>query len=206
MRPAPRSTFGTRIPCCLALLTVPLVGCGASASPQALPSSFDDPPAAVRPVGEVDPATMTPATLEVGTEKGLARALVARFLEALAARDEQALLDCLGDVVFQVSPYISLRTRAKADLVSAWLEAFERRGRYTAIRRGTDIADVEALTIEPLGAAVIGTTLPSGLDATDLLVTLPLSPDGERAVRALFGWTTGRMVIRLAPTPRIVGI
>jgi hypothetical protein len=184
--------------------------CARPASPAATPrppSTAIDPPV-YTPPAQANGAPGAPVGLTVASGFGEARRAGLELLGAVVRGDAGAMSRLLAGEVARVLPRIGPVDRDREHVIAyALVEA--RRRELDAIASVDDLIGAAPIEVTPL-SAFLGAreALPEGLRASDLVVSVPLSELGGRALRRVLpGWMQrGRLIVRLGPEPRIVGL
>jgi hypothetical protein len=187
--------------------TLPLqTGCAAAAASQPSTVAFsthaDPPPYTPEPSDQ--PTAGETTGIAASDARDQARAVVARFIDAVQASDQGELERLFADPITPMGRRREPRIQEREALIAFVLEAAQQQpGPAVGVQ---EIANLRDLSVTPLSESY-GEDLPTGLAPTDLLVTFPVDPQGGRNLRAALGWlANGMMVIRPGRQPRIVGI
>lgn len=161
------------------------------------PSTAWDPPAWSPPPHD-EPVAGTTAGASASGGHDQPRWVLLRFLRAIRDGDEAALEELLAD------PVVSTRLRERPR--RWWIDRLtqDRRrgpGDDAPVERMVAVRQLEVRALEELGST------PPGLRGSDLMVRVPLEPDGRRWLGPLLFWRgRGRLLVRPGPEPKIVGL
>jgi len=139
-----------------------------------------------------------------------ARSMALRFLEALLAGERESMERLLGDRVALAQPRLTAPTRQRDDVLVIAMHPGRRRvlDPTTTLESLIDVEGLEANTLEGETGDRTGRGLPQGMEGTDVVLTVPLTPVGRRVLPMLLpGWRQeGKLIVRGGADPRIVGI
>lgn len=195
-------------------LAISIAGCGAP--------SVDAPIEDVRaasdelPASDRDPLHYTPpATTAGGTDVAVAlaasggedqaRQMLPTLLNALRDADQAALERIFADEVATVR-----RSDQRGQQRSTLIDRILAYARRQAIPPDLDVdhlVDLANVRVTRAGQFWQGRPMPGLVRPTDLVVEVPLLPEGRGALRALLGWDMrGHLVVRPGRDPRIVAM
>ncbi len=139
-----------------------------------------------------------------------ARSMAIRFLEALVSGEREGMERLLGDRVALAQPRLTAPTRQRDDVLVIAMHPARRQAidASTTLDSLIEIDSLEANTLEGETGDRSGRGLPQGMEGTDVVLTVPLTPTGRRVLpRLLPGWRQeGKVIVRGGADPRIVGI
>ena len=193
----------------LVFLGALLAGCAGTAPAPALPPVTDaDPLPHPPPPAERVMVGRGPTGLAMSGGFDEARALGLRFLEAVIAGQRDEMDRLLAERVALTQPRLTAATRSRTEVLQSVLAPARRRGVQSTATLESLVA-VDLVRATTLGAeSEPNQRLPHGLDADDVVLTIPLTNDGQRALRMMLpGWrSTGKIIVRGGASPRIVGL
>jgi hypothetical protein len=191
-------------------LTLALAGCAHAPTQPVLagpPSTAADPPPYV-PRAQASGRPGAPVGLAVASGSGEARQAAIGLLHALVESDTAGMRRLLDERVARALPRVGPADRERAEVI-AYTLVESRRGALGPTVALQDLLGDERLEVAPLTTVIDAEGgLPEGLRATDLVVSVPLSDLGRRALRRVLpGWgIRGRVIVRLGAEPRVVGL
>ncbi|MEM9074108.1 MAG: hypothetical protein AAGE52_36790 [Myxococcota bacterium] len=193
---------------CISVLAFPLAfaACGAPQPSRVSgsPSTEADPPPYTPPPSET---ATTGTTTALATSGGgeQAKAVAIRFVRGVVEGNEDALVRLLATDILTAQPRLTGQQRLRSDIVTQALQSAQRRRLGGATTVDTFI-DANSIQVQPLSQAV--RQIPNALRPSDLYVTVPLLPTGQRVFRFLInGWHhRGVVIVRAGAEPRIVGL
>ena len=186
-------------------------GCATGATPQPeLPPPTDaDPIPYTPPPTEGAEAGAPPVGLAMSGGFVEAQSVGLRFLEALLAAERATLERLLDDRVARTLPQLTAATRERNAVLTVALHPARRRVLDPSMTLDA-LIEVDGITAAALDAERDGgdPRLPQGLEGSDVVITVPLTPVGRRVFPMLLpGWRReGKIAVRGGADPRIVGI
>jgi hypothetical protein len=179
-----------------------VAGCG-SATPE--PRTADAPPLVDDDPAPYVPRADAPGALVLGSRSDEARAFALRFIAALRDGDGPVLEAMLAEHVGACFPSLTPPTRPRDQIVTHALNNPQRVSLGPEVSIDT-LIDVDAIETRPLREGT--RRLPHGYDPDDVLVSMPLRPDGRQSLRALMpGWgVRAVVVVRGGATPVILAL
>lgn len=191
------------------------VGCGGSAGSLGHTST-----PLTTPVTDADPLPFVPrpqssdaivrvegesAALITAGGEDQARRMVPALIAAIRDADQMRLDHMLADEIISIRRIGERRSRA------AFVQRIVLYGRRSLIAndaRLEDLVELGRLRVLRASQHFAQGPLPSGVQATDLVVEVPVREGtGRTALRILLGWNTrGYLLVRSGPTPVILGV
>ncbi len=174
--------------------------------PPAAPTTAMDPPPYTPPSRRVA-SPGEPAGLAVASGFEQARRMALELLEAIRVGDAAVLSRLLDERVARALPFVVATERSKEQVIASLLVESRRRGLDASLALA-DLVIADRVEIAPLASYLEGAEPPEGLQSTDVVVSLPIAEAGRRLLRRLVpGWNEqGRVIVRVGPTARIVGL
>lgn len=183
------------------------------------------PPEPLPPTSDADPLPHTPQPRDhvrggdgpvgLAMSGGFteARSVALRFLEALVAGERASMERLLADRVALAQPRLTAPTRRRDDVLVIAMHPARRRVLDPSTTLGAliDLEGIEANTLEAeRGGRAAGPArrLPQGMEGSDVVLTVPLTPLGRRVLPMLLpGWRQeGKLIVRGDADPRIVAL
>ncbi len=130
------------------------------------------------------------------------------LLRAVIEGDPTNMGRLLDERLARTMPRIGPVERGREHVIAYALVEARRRGLGPTVTLD-ELLGGERLAVAPLSAYLDrGDGPPAGLRSTDLVVSVPLSDRGRRALRRVLpGWLDhGRIIVRLGAEPRVVGL
>ncbi len=195
-----------------ALLLLLCAGCATAPTPEPLPPATDADPLPHTPEPQESVrAGEGPTGLAMSGGFNEARSIAIRFLEALLAGEREVMERLLGDRVVITQPRLAATARQRDDVLMIALHPARRRvlDPSATLDSLVDLDGIEADTLErQIDDDRSEQTVPNGLEGTDVVLTVPLTPTGRRVLPLLLpGWRRqGKVIVRGGAAPRIVGI
>jgi len=136
--------------------------------------------------------------------------MAVRFLEALIAGERATMERLLGDRIALAQPRLTAPTRQPDDVLVIAMHPARRRviDASATLDSLIDLEGLDANTLEGETGERSGRGLPQGMEGSDVVLTVPLTPAGRRVLPLLLpGWRQeGKVIVRGGADPRIVGI
>lgn len=185
--------------------------CATTPPPEPLPPATDADPLPHTPLPEERVrAGEGPVGLALSGGFNEARSMAVRFLEALIAGERSSMERLLGARVALAQPRLTAPTRQREDVLVIAMHPARRRvlDASTTLDSLIDLEGLEANTLEGETGDRAGRGLPQGMEGSDVVLTVPLTPTGRRVLPLLLpGWRQeGKVIVRGGADPRIVGI
>ena len=194
-----------------ATLLLLLASCATGTPPAATmaPATDGDPLPHTPPSAEQAVVGEGPVGLAMSGGFSEARSVALRFLEAVIAGEREPMERLLADRIALAQPRLTAASRQREEVLVTALHPARRRALQSSSTLDSLVLvgsiRASALSVEGEGP---GQRLPHGLEAHDVMLTIPLTPAGQRAFRMLLpGWRTeGKVLVRGGSMPRIVGL
>ncbi len=204
---------GARWRASLLAATLFAVGCGgasasaqpAAADPQAVPLTDADPPTWAPRASD---APHTGAAVGLATSGGYdqARGVVIRLMRALRDTSQNELEQLLSEALLHTLPFGARRPAGRDALIQRLLHLAPSLG-LMANTPVEALIDTSSLEVTPLARRFTDQPLPTGLQASDLLVTFRLGPAGSHFLSQILGWRNqGAIVVRPGLRPVVVAL